>query len=103
MVPADFNQFSGATTADGLLFSSFNTANAAGSGAAIFLSGEHSDGLAIIDAAEAALRERVPFAVLRPRLQQPGFTFLTNLAGADPVWRPRFLDCSIAEIGRAHV
>ena len=32
MVPADFNQFSGATTADGLLFSSFNTASAAGSG-----------------------------------------------------------------------
>lgn len=50
----------------------------------------------MIEAAEAALRAHVPFAVLRPRLQQAGLAFLISLAGSDSGWRPRFLDLTIA-------
>ena len=69
---------------------------AANAGAAVLLVGEQADGITIIAAAEAALHGRVPFAVLRPRLQQAGLAFLVNLAGSDTGWQPRFLDIAIA-------
>jgi len=68
---------------------------AAGSGAALLLAGDHADGATIVDAVEAALRARVPFAVLRPRLQQAGIAFLLNLVASEPGWRPRYLEASL--------
>jgi len=69
---------------------------AAGSGAALLLAGDHADGGTIVEAVEAALRARVPFAVLRPRLQHAGIAFLLNLVAAEPGWRPRYLEASLA-------
>ncbi len=68
---------------------------AAQSGAAVLLSGDHADGTTVIEAAEAAMRARVPFAMLRPRLQQSGTAFLLQLAASDAGWRPRLLDVSL--------
>ncbi len=62
----------------------------------MFLVGDQADGATIVEAVEAALRERVPFATLRPRLQQSGLAFLLNLVEADAGWRPRYLEASIA-------
>ncbi len=69
---------------------------AANAGAAVLLLGECADGATIIEASEAALRARVPFALMRPRLQQAGLAFLVNLAASDVGWRPRFLDLTLA-------
>ena len=69
---------------------------AASAGAAILLLGECADGATIVEASEAALRARVPFALMRPRLQQAGLTFLANLAASDAGWRPRFLDLTLS-------
>lgn len=69
---------------------------AAGGGAAILVAGDRADGATVAEAAEAALRARVPFAVLRPRLQQAGLAFLLDLAASDAGWRPRTLDISVA-------
>lgn len=65
-------------------------------GAAVLLLGKCADGATIVEASEAALRARVPFALMRPRLQQAGLAFLLNLAASDAGWRPRFLDLSLA-------
>lgn len=69
---------------------------AAAAGAAVLLAGDQADGVTVAEAAEAALRARVPFAVLRPRLQQAGLAFLMELAAADAGWRPRYLDVSVS-------
>ena len=70
--------------------------SAAASGAAVFLVGDQADSATMIEAAEATLRARVPFAVLRPRLQQAGIAYLLNLAASDAGWRPRYLEISLA-------
>ncbi|MEI6136345.1 MAG: hypothetical protein WCQ48_02875 [Chloroflexota bacterium] len=74
---------------------------AANAGAAVLLAGDRADGLTMIEAAEATMRARVPFAVLRPRLQRAGIAFLASLAASDAGWRPRFLDVSMAGPGDA--
>ena len=52
----------------------------------------HADGSTTVEAAETALREHVPFVLLRPRLQHAGLAFLADLAASDAGWRPRYLD-----------
>jgi hypothetical protein len=74
---------------------------AAAGGSAVLLAGDQADGATVVEAAEAALRARVPFAVLRPRLQQAGLAFLLNLAASDTGWRPRYLDVTVAAPGDA--
>ena len=74
---------------------------AANAGAAVLLAGDRVDGFTMIEAAEATMRARVPFAVLRPRLQQAGIAFLASLAASDAGWRPRFLDVSMSGPGDA--
>ncbi|MGE3856006.1 MAG: hypothetical protein AB7G21_03475 [Dehalococcoidia bacterium] len=69
---------------------------AAGSGAAVLLAGDQADGGTILEAGEAALRARVPFAVLRPRLQHAGIAFLLNLVASEPGWRPCYLEATLA-------
>ena len=88
--------FRGGTYDAALLVSDHDPAQAAeaaaNAGAAVLLLGSCADGLAMIESAEATMRARVPFAVLRPRLQQAGIAFLMSLAASDPGWRPRLLD-----------
>ena len=64
--------------------------------AALLLIGPQADASTLMEAAEAALRYRVPLTVLRPRLQQAGLAFTLRLAGADPGWRPQYLDIAMA-------
>lgn len=65
---------------------------AARAGAAILLVGSDTDGATVVEAAETALREHVPFVLLRPRLQHAGLTALADLAASDAGWRPRYLE-----------
>lgn len=69
---------------------------AAARGAALLVVGAHADAATLMEAAEAALRYRVPLTILRPRLRQAGLAFTLGLAAADARWRPRYLDLAIA-------
>jgi len=80
-------------TAEGAIQAAEGAANA---GAAVCLVGDQADGATVVEVAETALRAHVAFAVLRPRLQQAGLAFLSDLAASEAGWRPNFLDISLA-------
>lgn len=72
-------------------------AGAAGHDGDLLLLGDRMNAEALETAVTSATRRGVAFAVLRPALRTAGYTFLTEMMGADPRWSPSVLDIEVRD------